>query len=326
MTLSAEQEQEIAALREQAVADPARRGAGARGDPVPAAAGARPRLRAGDRLHGRRRCDRAGGAGVLRARHQEGQRRPRADQLPDAHAAHLAVRDVRAEAAREAADLRRAAVDPPPHRQRQRVLGALLGARGRVLRAGAGAPRGPVERQPAGPRRGARRPAGGRRAGTIADQCRARLRATISALLNQDERRRSRSIPSAPGLARELARMVLPLNTYTEWYWKTDLHNLLHFIALRADPHAQYEIRAYAEVLLDVVRRWVPLTCAAFEDYRLHARRALGQGARGAAPDARGRAGRRRRTAASARASGASCRRICSRTEPSEMLARHALI
>ena len=64
---------------------------------------------------------------------------------------------------------------------------------------------------------------------------------------------------------------MLPLNTYTEWYWKTDLHNLLHFIALRADPHAQYEIRAYAEVLLDVVRRWTPLTCAAFEDYRLHA-------------------------------------------------------
>ena len=64
---------------------------------------------------------------------------------------------------------------------------------------------------------------------------------------------------------------MLPLNTYTEWYWKTDLHNLLHFIALRADPHAQYEIRAYAEVLLDVVRRWAPLTCTAFEDYRLNA-------------------------------------------------------
>ena len=72
-------------------------------------------------------------------------------------------------------------------------------------------------------------------------------------------------------MAREIARIVLPLNTYTEWDWKTDLHNLLHFIALRADPHAQYEIRAYALVLLDVVRRWAPLTCAAFEDYRLHA-------------------------------------------------------
>jgi thymidylate synthase (FAD) len=71
------------------------------------------------------------------------------------------------------------------------------------------------------------------------------------------------------GAARELARMALPLNTYTQWYWKTDLHNLMHFIALRIDPHAQYEIRAYAEVLLDVVRRWVPMTCEAFLDYRL---------------------------------------------------------
>ena len=63
--------------------------------------------------------------------------------------------------------------------------------------------------------------------------------------------------------------MVLPLNTYTQWYWKIDLHNLLHFAGLRADPHAQYEIRAYAEVILDIIRRWVPLTHAAFVDYRL---------------------------------------------------------
>jgi len=75
--------------------------------------------------------------------------------------------------------------------------------------------------------------------------------------------------PARDGLARELARMVLPLNTYTQWCWKIDLHNLLHFTALRADPHAQYEIRAYAGVLLDVVRRWVPLTYDAFVDYRL---------------------------------------------------------
>jgi thymidylate synthase (FAD) len=83
--------------------------------------------------------------------------------------------------------------------------------------------------------------------------------------------------PARAGLARELARMVLPLNTYTEWYWKIDLHNLLHFIMLRADPHAQYEIRAYAEVLLDVVRRWVPLTHAAFVDYRLEGRELSGK-------------------------------------------------
>jgi thymidylate synthase (FAD) len=77
--------------------------------------------------------------------------------------------------------------------------------------------------------------------------------------------------PDRPGLARELARIVLPLNTYTQWYWKIDLHNLLHFVSLRADSRAQYEIRAYALVLLDILRRWVPLTTAAFEEYRLNA-------------------------------------------------------
>ena len=69
------------------------------------------------------------------------------------------------------------------------------------------------------------------------------------------------------GLARELARMNLPLNIYTQWYWKIDLHNLLHFVALRADPHAQYEIRVYAEALLETVRRWVPIVCEAFENH-----------------------------------------------------------
>ena len=77
--------------------------------------------------------------------------------------------------------------------------------------------------------------------------------------------------PARPQVARELARAVLPLSTYSQWYWKIDLHNLLHFIALRADPHAQYEIRAYADVLLDIVRRWVPLTAEAFENHRVNA-------------------------------------------------------
>lgn len=77
--------------------------------------------------------------------------------------------------------------------------------------------------------------------------------------------------PTRQGLARELARMNLTLNTYTQWYWKTDLHNLLHFLSLRADAHAQYEIRAYAEAILDIVRAWVPQTYAAFADYRLGA-------------------------------------------------------
>ena len=77
--------------------------------------------------------------------------------------------------------------------------------------------------------------------------------------------------PDRPGLARELARMNLSLNFYTQWYWKSDLHNLLHFLALRADPHAQYEIRAYAEAMLETVRRWVPLAYEAFLEYRLNA-------------------------------------------------------
>ncbi len=73
------------------------------------------------------------------------------------------------------------------------------------------------------------------------------------------------------GLARELARMNLTLATYTQWYWKIDLHNLLHFLSLRADPHAQFEIRVYAEAMLETVRRWVPVTFQAFQDYRLGA-------------------------------------------------------
>jgi thymidylate synthase (FAD) len=73
------------------------------------------------------------------------------------------------------------------------------------------------------------------------------------------------------GLARELARMNLTLNTYTQWYWKTDLHNLFHFLRLRADAHAQYEIRVYAEAMLETVKAWVPLSYAAFSDYRLGA-------------------------------------------------------
>ena len=71
------------------------------------------------------------------------------------------------------------------------------------------------------------------------------------------------------GLARELARMNLTLNTYTQWYWKTDLLNLLNFLSLRADSHAQYEIRAYADVMVDSLKKWVPITFDAFMDYRI---------------------------------------------------------
>ena len=73
------------------------------------------------------------------------------------------------------------------------------------------------------------------------------------------------------GLARELARMNLTLNSYTQWYWKTDLLNLMNFLFLRADSHAQYEIRVYAEKMLDTVKKWVPITHAAFLDYRVGA-------------------------------------------------------
>ena len=71
------------------------------------------------------------------------------------------------------------------------------------------------------------------------------------------------------GLARELARMNLTLNTYTQWYWKTDLLNLMNFLRLRADSHAQFEIRAYADAMLDTLKKWVPITFEAFMDYRV---------------------------------------------------------
>lgn len=83
---------------------------------------------------------------------------------------------------------------------------------------------------------------------------------------------------SKPNLARELARMNLTLNYYTEWYWKIDLHNLFHFLRLRADKHAQYEIRAYAEAMLDIVKAWVPLAYEAFEEYSLNGAYISGKG------------------------------------------------
>ncbi len=73
------------------------------------------------------------------------------------------------------------------------------------------------------------------------------------------------------GLARELARMNLTLNSYTQWYWKTDLLNLMNFLFLRADMHAQYEIRVYAEAMIETLKKWVPITHSAFLDYRVGA-------------------------------------------------------
>ena len=94
--------------------------------------------------------------------------------------------------------------------------------------------------------------------------------AGYSKLLNEDASGAPLD-PVRPGLARELARINLTLGYYTQWYWKTDLHNLMHFLSLRADAHAQYEIRAYAEAMLDTLARWVPLAHAAFLEYRMNA-------------------------------------------------------
>lgn len=87
-------------------------------------------------------------------------------------------------------------------------------------------------------------------------------------MLNEDEKGEVAD-ESRRGLARELARMNLTLNTYTQWYWKIDLHNLLHFLSLRADPHAQYEIRVYADAMLETLKRWVPVTYDAFANHCL---------------------------------------------------------
>ena len=80
------------------------------------------------------------------------------------------------------------------------------------------------------------------------------------------------------GLARELARMNLPANIYTQWYWKVDLHNLFHFLRLRADAHAQYEIRVYADAICEMVKDWVPAAYGAFEDYRMGGVQLSGKG------------------------------------------------
>jgi thymidylate synthase (FAD) len=98
----------------------------------------------------------------------------------------------------------------------------------------------------------------------------ARNYSTYTKLLNEDVNGNIIN-ETRHGLARELARMVLPTNIYTQWYWKVDLHNLLHFLSLRADPHAQYEIRVYADVMLETVKRWVPLVYEAFLEYRMNA-------------------------------------------------------
>ncbi len=89
-----------------------------------------------------------------------------------------------------------------------------------------------------------------------------------SQLLNEDENGNIFD-NNKKGLARELSRMTLPLNAYTQWYWKIDLHNLMHFLCLRFDAHAQYEIRVYADVMMNILKKWVPLSYEAFISNRL---------------------------------------------------------
>jgi len=95
-----------------------------------------------------------------------------------------------------------------------------------------------------------------------------RVYASYAEMLNEDEAGRVTD-GKRQGLARELARMNLSLNFYTQWYWKTDLYNLMNFLSLRADAHAQYEIRVYAEAMLGMLSRWVPMTAEAFYQYRM---------------------------------------------------------
>ena len=95
-----------------------------------------------------------------------------------------------------------------------------------------------------------------------------RCHAHYAEMLNENEAGETMDA-NRQGLARELARMNLTLNTYTQWYWKMDLHNLMHFLSLRADPHAQYEIRVYAAAILGTLERWMPITCEAFVNHQL---------------------------------------------------------
>jgi thymidylate synthase (FAD) len=193
------------------------------------------------------------GAGTKKAR-DDG-----ADPLPDAALAFDALRDVRDQAAREAAGLRGAAVDPAPHGERERILRALLDPGPGVLHPRAGCAGRAVHGQQPG--RGA--VLQGAEAARVLEMLKADAGAPMTIT------RRCCRQDGQQGLARELARMNLPANIYTQWYWKTDLHNLFHFLRLRADAHAQYEIRVYAEAICGDGARLGAAAYGAFEDYRM---------------------------------------------------------
>ena len=113
----------------------------------------------------------------------------------------------------------------------------------------------------------------GNRQGRAGDEVPAALRQRVLEILTkaQGETYAEYEQMLESDIARELARVHLPLSLYTEWYWKIDLHNLFHFLALRMDPHAQYEIRVYAEAMAEITRKVAPIAWEAFEDYSLKA-------------------------------------------------------
>jgi thymidylate synthase (FAD) len=109
--------------------------------------------------------------------------------------------------------------------------------------------------------------------GRSADEVPAELQQRVLDILTGDQRQTFSHYEEMLGgdISRELARINLPLALYTEWYWKIDLHNLFHFLRLRIDPHAQYEIRVYGEAMAEITKKVAPLAWEAFEDYVLKA-------------------------------------------------------
>lgn len=107
----------------------------------------------------------------------------------------------------------------------------------------------------------------GRAAEAVSDE----VADTVLSILAADQKRSYESYEALleMGIARELSRINLPLSLYTEWYWQMDLHNLFHFLSLRLDSHAQYEIRVYARIILEMVRLVCPIATEAFENYKL---------------------------------------------------------
>ena len=145
-------------------------------------------------------------------------------------------------------------MDPPPHRERQRVVGALQRDADAVLHAARGAAATAERDQQAGPRQAVPSATWRGRPPTSAGGICARRPCAYEWLIAND-------------VARELARIDLPLSTYTQWYWKIDLHNLLHFLTLRVDAHAQWEIQEFGAVMAGMLKRVAPLSYEAWIDY-----------------------------------------------------------